>query len=108
MHTTQLKHLFGLNDTNRHFKHIYEAFLLGRFSCIPSETTLVNVRLQMLVTDIVVATNHHPTEMSPESLNAVRGYIAMGKFGILVMNNLMCISLTCQFVVRGQLISNHH
>ena len=44
-------------------KHIREAFRLGRFSCIPTVRCLVNVVLEMLVTNIVVAATNHTAEM---------------------------------------------
>ena len=59
------------HDSNRLVKHITEAFRLGRFSCVPSVACLVDVRLQVLIAHVVVATVNHSSEMAPEPLNTV-------------------------------------
>ena len=66
------------HDSNRLVKHITEAFRLGRFSCVPSVACLVDVRLQVLIAHVVVATVNHSSEMAPEPLNAVGEHIAIG------------------------------
>ena len=66
------------HESDRLVKHITEAFRLGRFSCVPSVARLVDVRLQVLIAHVVVATVNHSSEMAPEPLNAVGEHIAIG------------------------------
>ena len=42
---------------------IREAFRLGRFSCVPTVSRLVNVVLEMLVRNIVITATNHTTGM---------------------------------------------
>ena len=59
-------------------EHIIEAFRLGRFSCVPSVARFVDVRLQVLIAHVMVATVNHSSEMAPEPLNAIGEHIAIG------------------------------
>ena len=95
------------HKSDRLVEHITEAFRLGRFSCVPSVARLVDVRLQVLIAYVVVATVNHSSEMAPEPLNAVGENITIGVLLSTVSDNGVPVTQLLQSLVRTQLVSNH-
>lgn len=105
-HLTQLNIIPTGNQSDRHGEHVDESQRFVHFSCIPTVHRLVDVALQMLVADVMVAANNHPAEMRPKALNAVREYVPIGIFIRSVVHYGMVIAHITQAVVGIQLVGN--
>lgn len=69
-----------------------ESLRFVHFSCIPPIHGLVNVLLKVLVTNVMVATRNHPTEMTPKTLNGVGEYVPNRVLFSTVINDVMTVA----------------